>query len=89
MKILITGASGNEGGFSNDAFDAFAKQLETTADEKERTDIIKQAVQIIIDERPVDIILHQSFTCVYNDRVKNFSTKPSEYYLIDANIDVE
>lgn len=86
---LITGASGNEGGFSNDVFDAFAKQLETTADEKERTDIIKQAVQIIIDERPVDIILHQSFTCVYNDRVKNFSTKPSEYYLIDANIDVE
>lgn len=86
---LVTDASGNEGKWSSKEFDALAAELEKHADEAERTEIIKKAVQIVVDERPMDFFLHQAFTCVYNDDVKNFSTKPSEYYLIDAGIDVE
>ena len=86
---LVTGASGNEGGYSNKEFDALAKKLEGTFDENERNQIIKDATKIVMDEHGVDVILHQKLTYVYNDEVKNFTARPSEYYLIDGNIDLD
>ena len=86
---LITGASGNEGGYSNKEFDALAKKLENTFDENERNEINRQASEVVLNERPIDVLMHQSYVCVSNNRVKNFIVKPSEYYLVDGSIDVE
>ena len=85
----VSGASGNWAGWSNADFDALAKKLEGTADPEERTKLIREACQLIVTDRPIDVFTHMAFVCAYNNYVKDFQVRPSEYYLVDATTDIE
>ncbi|MFC0558894.1 nickel ABC transporter substrate-binding protein [Halalkalibacter alkalisediminis] len=65
------------------------KQLNVTADLKERVDLQKQAVAIIQDEVPQSFILYPHIIVGVNERVKNWSPGSEEYYLITNKMDVE
>lgn len=87
--MLTTGASSNYSYYSNEEVDKLAKELEKTADEDARIALVRQIVQIVMDENPILIYNHQKFTNIYASHVKGFSTHPSEYYLLDVNTDIE
>lgn len=86
---LISTASNNVARFNNETFDGLAKKLETTSEDSERTSIIRRMSQILLDESPVTVFCFQKTTSVYNKKITGFKSQPSEYYLIDANIDIQ
>lgn len=85
----VTDASSNRSKYSNPELDSLAKELEITGDEAERTELIRQMSQMILDDEAMVFYNHQMMVNVYSLSVKNFSTHPSEYYLVDVNTDIE
>jgi peptide/nickel transport system substrate-binding protein len=65
------------------------KQLNVTADQKERVALQKKAVAIIQDEVPQSFILYPHIIVGVNERVKNWSPGSEEYYLITNKMDLE
>ncbi|WP_332690562.1 nickel ABC transporter substrate-binding protein [Halalkalibacter lacteus] len=65
------------------------KQLNVTADLKERVALQKKAVAIIQDEVPQSFILYPHIIVGVNERVKNWSPGSEEYYLITNKMDLE
>ncbi|WP_257391569.1 hypothetical protein [Halalkalibacter krulwichiae] len=55
---------------------------------KERIALQKQAVSIIQKELPQSFILYPHIIVGVNERVKNWSPGPEEYYLITNEMDV-
>ena len=87
--MLVTGASSNYSHYSNAKLDELAKTLSGTADEAERIDLVRQMVQMVLDDNAMTVYNHQMMTNIYTSAVKGFSTHPSEYYLLDVNTDIE
>lgn len=87
--MAVTGASSNYSHYSNPELDALAAELEKTADENMRIELVHQIVQMILDDNALTVYNHQKFTNIYSSNVKNFGTHPSEYYLLDVNTDIE
>ena len=87
--MLTTGASNNYANYSDPKVDELAEQLSGTSGEEERADLVKQITQIVLDDNSKVVYNHQMFTNVYTKDVTNFSTHPSEYYLLDVNTDLE
>ncbi len=87
--MLVTDASSNYSFYTNEELDALAKTLEKTANEEERTSLVRQIVQIVMDDSPILVYNHQKFTNIYASGVTGFQTHPSEYYVLDVNTDIE
>ena len=87
--MLATGGSSNFSHYSNPELDALAAELERTADEGKRTELIRQIVQMALDDHALTVFNHQKMINIYSSEVKNYSTHPSEYYLLDVNTDIE
>ncbi|MCI8550755.1 MAG: ABC transporter substrate-binding protein [Lachnospiraceae bacterium] len=87
--MLVTGATSNHSHYSNPRLDALAAELEKTADTDRRTEIIRQIVQMVLDDHAMTIFNHQKMINIYSSNVKGYSTHPSEYYLLDVNTDIE
>lgn len=86
--IAVTGASSNWSHYSNPEVDRLAKELENTADEGKRNEIIRSMVQIMLDDNMMAVYNHQKLTNIYSSKVTGFKTHPSEYYLLDVNTDM-
>lgn len=86
--IAVTGASSNWSHYSNAGLDRMAKELEMTADEGKRRNLIRNMVQTLLDDHMIAVYNHQKLTNIYSGKVKGFKTHPSEYYLIDVNTDI-
>lgn len=87
--MLVTGGSSNHSHYSNSKLDALAKELEKTQEEDKRTDLIRQMVQMVLDDHAMTVFNHQKMINIYSSNVKNYHTHPSEYYLLDVNTDIE
>ena len=55
----------------------------------EGIDLVRQMVQMVLDDNAMTVYNHQMMTNIYTSAVKGFSTHPSEYYLLDVNTDIE
>ncbi|MDY4574111.1 MAG: ABC transporter substrate-binding protein [Intestinibacter sp.] len=81
--------SSNYGKYSNKEVDDLAKQLDVEFDTKKREEIASDVVKKVMDDYGYICIGHANYTYVMNKKVKNCVANPSEYYLLDANVDVE
>ncbi|MCD2491838.1 ABC transporter substrate-binding protein [Lacrimispora sp. NSJ-141] len=86
--MAVSGGSSNWSHYSNPKLDELAQTLEKTSDEGERTSLIRQMVQMILDDNALTIFNHQKMTNIYSKNVTGYRTHPSEYYLLDVNMDI-
>ncbi len=87
--MFVTGGTSNYSHYSNPQLDALAGELAGTADEQERDALVRQMVQMVLDDNAMTVYNHQKMVNVYSTKVKGYSTHPSEYYLLDVNTDIE
>ena len=61
-----TGAKANVGGYSNPQVDALIDQLSVTFDQNERSNIAKQAQQILVDDvADILLVISKCNSCIY------------------------
>ena len=84
-----TGAKANVGGYSNPQVDALIDQLSVTFDQNERSNIAKQAQQILVDDVADIYLLYPSATVVSTTKVKNVPVHPIDYYLLTKDSTIE
>jgi len=84
-----TGAKSNVGGYSNPQVDALIDQLSVTFDQNERSNIAKQAQQILVDDVADIYLLYPSATVVSTNKVKNVPVHPIDYYLLTKDSTIE
>ena len=86
--MLVTGGSSNYSHYSNPELDTLAAELEKTVDTDKRTELVRQMVQMTLDDHAMTIFNHQKMINIYSKNVVNYHTHPSEYYLLDVNTDL-
>ena len=84
-----TGAKANVGGYTNSQVDALIDQLSVTFDQNERSNIAKQAQQILVDDVADIYLLYPSATVVSTTKVKNVPVHPIDYYLLTKDSTIE
>ena len=87
--MAVTGGSSNYSYYSNQELDSLAATLAVTSDDAERDSLIRQMVQMILDDNALTVFNHQKMVNIYSADVRGFSTHPSEYYLLDMNTDIQ
>ncbi len=87
--MAVTGGSSNYSYYSNQELDSLAATLAVTSDDAERDSLIRQMVQMILDDNALTVFNHQKMVNIYSADVTGFSTHPSEYYLLDMNTDIQ
>ncbi|MCR5397482.1 MAG: ABC transporter substrate-binding protein [Lachnospiraceae bacterium] len=86
--VMVSDASDNFGKYSNPTVDALAKEMSTTFDTDKQYELCDQICQEIINDRPFDFIASTQLIFCYRNNVSGVTVNPSEYYLIDSNIDI-
>jgi peptide/nickel transport system substrate-binding protein len=86
--VLVSDASDNCGKYSNPTVDALAKEMSTTFDTDKQYELCDRICQEIINDRPFDFIASTQLIFCYRNNVSGVTVNPSEYYLIDSNIDI-
>ena len=86
--MLVTGGSSNSSHYSNPELDTLAAELEKTVDTDKRTELVRQMVQMTLDDHAMTVFNHQKMINIYSKNVVNYHTHPSEYYLLDVNTDL-
>ena len=84
-----SGAKANVGAYSNPQVDALIDQLSVTFDQNERSNIAKQAQQILVDDVADIYLLYPSATVVSTSKVKNVPVHPIDYYLLTKDSTIE
>ena len=84
-----SGAKANVGAYSNPQVDALIDQLSVTFDQNERSNIAKQAQQILVDDVADIYLLYPSATVVSTTKVKNVPVHPIDYYLLTKDSTIE
>ena len=85
---FVSDASQNFGKYSNPEVDALVAQLEATFDEAERTDIIKQISQKVLDDNAYIFFGNSETSYIAREGVTGFALAPSEYYFITVDTDI-
>lgn len=88
-STVVTGASGNYGGYSNPELDSLAAALKSAYDTDERNALVFEMEQMLLDDNSFIVFANQNFTCVTNNTISGFTVQPSEYYFLDAAITKE
>lgn len=65
------------------------EKLDTTVDIEERNELIKQALLHIDEKTYYSYMVYPNVVVAYNDRVSNWYTSPSEYYMLTNELDVQ
>lgn len=86
---ILTGASNNTGGYSNEKVDALITELNAEFDTDKRNELTKEICQQLVDDSYYLVFAHQKFITAYSTSVTNFKTHPGEFYLMDNQIDIE
>lgn len=88
IAFASTGSS-NYGKYSNKEVDSLTKELDSEFDTKKRDEIATDIVNKVMDDYGYIAIGHANYTYVMNKKVQNCVANPSEYYLLDANVDIQ
>ncbi|MED1530625.1 ABC transporter substrate-binding protein [Bacillus altitudinis] len=64
-------------------------KLDKTFDERERKNLIKQALTYIDEKTYYSYLVHPNIVVAFKDRVRNWTTSKSEYYMLTNQLDVE
>lgn len=86
---FVSDASQNFGKYSNPKVDELVAQLEATFDEAERTSIIKQFSQLVLDDCPYIFFGNSETSYIASPKVKGIAVAPSEYYFITVDTDIQ
>lgn len=81
--------SNNFGSYKNADVDALIQKLEATFDADERTAIIKQISQKVLDDNAYIFFSTSTTSYIVNKKVKNIAVAPSEYYFITKDTTVD
>ena len=85
---VVTGGSGNQGGYSNPEIDKLAETLHSTFDEAERNELVFQMEQILLDENSFIVFANGTNTYINSPRLTGYSPNPSNYYYLNENMDL-
>lgn len=64
-------------------------ELDQTIDTSKRTELIKQALLYIDDKTYYSYLVHPNIVVALNDRVSNWTTSKSEYYMLTNDLDIK
>ncbi|KQL58945.1 MULTISPECIES: nickel ABC transporter substrate-binding protein [Bacillaceae] len=64
-------------------------ELDKTIDESERNQLIEDALLLIDQETYYSYLVHPNIVVAMNDRVENWNTSRSEYYMLTNELDVD
>ena len=81
--------SNNFGSYNNAEVDALVEKLAETFDDNERTSIIKQISQKVLDDNAYIFFATSTTSYIANSNVKNVAVAPSEYYFITKDTTIE
>ncbi len=86
--VFVPGASNNYSGYNNEKVSEIVETLSTTYEKEERTNLMKEMNQEILNDGAYAFFANQQLICVYNNKVTGFEINPTEYYLITNTIDI-
>lgn len=86
---IATNATRNYGKISNAEIDALINEFNVTSDVAQRNELAKAAAKIVDEECYNSYIVYPNITSVYRNTVKGFVTSGTEYYMVDANLDID
>ena len=84
-----SGAKSNRGDYSNPKVDELIDKMTTTFNEEERTAIVKDIQNVLLEDNAGYFLYYPSATVVTTKRVKNVKVFPIDYYVITKDTTVE
>lgn len=79
----------NFGKVNDPELTSIINQLDQTVDIEQRTTLIKEALERIDDQTYYSYLVHPNTLVAYNDRVENWETSKSEYYMLTNQLDIQ
>lgn len=86
---VVTDGSANYGGYSNPEIDKLADELHKTFGEEKRNELVFKMEQILLDDNSFIVYCNGTNTYITSDRVSGYKPCPSNYYYLDANVDLD
>ena len=86
---VVTNGSANYGGYSNPALDELNEKLHQTFGEEERNKLIFEMEQMLLDDNSFIVYCNGTNTYITSARVSGYKPCPSNYYYLDANVDLD
>ena len=86
---VITGGSANYGGYSNPELDKLADQLHKTFGDDARNELVFRMEQMLLDDNSYIVYCNGTNTYITSSRVSGYKPCPSNYYYLDANVDLD
>jgi peptide/nickel transport system substrate-binding protein len=84
----LPGGGLNASRINDDKLTKMIQQLNLTVDDAKRDQLAKQATALINRKTLTSSIVHPNIVVAYNQNVKNWTTNPSEYYMLTQYLDV-
>lgn len=85
---VVTNGSCNYGGYSNPELDKLAAQLHETFGDDERNELVFQMEQMLLDDNSFIVYCNGTNTYITDSSVTGYEPNPSNYYFMDANMDL-
>ncbi len=85
---VITNGSCNYGGYSNPELDKLAAKLHETFGDEERNELVFQMEQMLLDDNSFIVYCNGTNTYITDSAVKGYEPNPSNYYFMDAKMDL-
>lgn len=86
---VVTDGSANYGGYSNPEIDKLADELHKTFGDEKRNELVFKMEQILLDDNSFIVYCNGTNTYITSDRVSGYKPCPSNYYYLDANVDLD
>ena len=86
---VITDGPTNWGKYSNPKLDKLAAELRKTFDEDDRNELVFEMEQLLLDDNSYIVFCNGTNTYITSDRVSGYAPNPSNYYYLDANVDLD
>lgn len=83
----LDASSKNRGAYHSDALEALEKQMSSTFDTQERSDLAIQMTQTILDDHAFVFASHLKMSIVSGEGVTGLTAHPSDYYEITVDLD--
>ncbi|MGI6007098.1 MAG: ABC transporter substrate-binding protein [Ruminococcus sp.] len=83
-----TGGSYNSFGYSSTEFDAVMDELAVTADPDQRTELVKEAEQILMDDSVCIYFCYPVMNFVTQSNVSGITSTPADFYWVSEDTDI-
>ena len=80
--------SSNYGGYANEKVDELIAVLSRTTGTEERAALAQQIQQLVLEDAGYLVFGHAKYYYISGAQVQHLVTNPSEYYLLDASVDL-